>query len=129
MTAGDVFVRDADNRIAELEQQLAAEIEARKVEYNQSEDTICELEQRLEVEGAHSDSYRQQLAASKKENERLRRGINECNRFCPALEALEQQNDALREVAEEFCDRRDRGEVRSTYTYNRFKAALAQEGE
>lgn len=41
----------------------------------------------------------------------------------------EQQLAALREVAEEFCDRRDRGEVRSTYTYNRFKAALAQEGE
>ena len=32
---------------------------------------------------------------------------------------------AVVEAAREFCDRRDKGEVHSTYTYNKFKEALA----
>lgn len=32
----------------------------------------------------------------------------------------------LQGLMQEFCDRRDRGEVRSTYTYNKFKEALKE---
>ena len=34
---------------------------------------------------------------------------------------------ALKEAAQEFVDRCERGEIRSTYTYNKFKAILSGE--
>ncbi|MCP5014281.1 MAG: hypothetical protein GY938_03250, partial [Ketobacter sp.] len=40
---------------------------------------------------------------------------------------IEQQNTRLREIAQEFCDRRDAGDLHSNYTYAKFKAALEVE--
>lgn len=37
---------------------------------------------------------------------------------------LREENIKLREIAQEFCDRRDKGEIRSTYTYKKFKDVL-----
>ena len=34
--------------------------------------------------------------------------------------------EALRAIGEEFIERRDKGQIRSTYTYNKFKAALGK---
>jgi len=36
------------------------------------------------------------------------------------------ENEELKEIAEEFIERRDKGLIRSTYTYNRFKKALGK---
>lgn len=41
-----------------------------------------------------------------------------------ALEERHPQHRELVEVAQEFCDRVEAGEVRSTYTYGRFKKIL-----
>lgn len=38
---------------------------------------------------------------------------------CPS-----EKCEALREAAQEFCDRCERGEVRSRYTYSKFKGIL-----
>ena len=39
---------------------------------------------------------------------------------------LGDEVDELRAIGEEFIERRDRGEIRSTYTYNKFKEALGK---
>ena len=39
-------------------------------------------------------------------------------------EALQQENERLRAAMQEFVDRLDRGEVRSRYTYAKFKQLL-----
>lgn len=41
------------------------------------------------------------------------------------LDRVKSQRDELLAIAQEFCDRVDRGEIRSVKTYARFKAAIA----
>ena len=41
-----------------------------------------------------------------------------------ALAREQEKNQQLREAMQEFVDRCDRGEVRSRYTYNKFKDLL-----
>ena len=57
--------------------------------------------------------------------------IDGYNRIKERNEELEERIDSevklnieLTDIAKEFIERRDKGEIRSTYTYNRFKKAL-----
>lgn len=52
---------------------------------------IAELEQQLATSIAYGKEQKRKRLADRAENERLRAGIRECNRYCPALDALEQQ--------------------------------------
>ncbi len=47
-------------------------------------------------------------------------------RACMHLATLQDDYEELGNIAEEFIERRDRGEIRSTYTYNKFKEALGK---
>jgi len=49
--------------------------------------------------------------------------------FAKLIERLNAENKKMREVMQLFCDRVDAGEVRSTKTYNQFKAILNDGGE
>ena len=53
----------------------------------------------------------------------------ECDKLQQRLTAADELNDLMRGLMQEFCDRVDRGEVRSKTTYAKFKAALSQTEE
>ena len=56
--------------------------------------------------------------------ERLKERAIEKDNYEEAIGEVNEEKAALREAMTEFCDRRDRGQVRSNYTYRKFKALL-----
>lgn len=68
-------------------------------------------------------ALRARLAEVEKERHQL---VQEIMRLVCLNERVEAQRDGLKDIAKEFCNRVDRGLVRSKYTYNKFKEALTK---
>lgn len=43
------------------------------------------------------------------------------------ISEMKKELSELRNIGEEFIERRDKGQIRSTYTYNRFRRALGKD--
>ena len=55
---------------------------------------------------------------------RIEMMIDIWNRSVKVAQELQKENERLKEAMQEFVSRVDKGEIRSTYTYNKFKELL-----
>lgn len=60
-------------------------------------------------------------------DERRKRRIKDLTATGNLIGELKKELSELRNIGEEFIERRDKGEIRSTYTYNRFRRALGKD--
>jgi hypothetical protein len=56
----------------------------------------------------------------------IRSIIDENKAFRARLAEVEAQRDMFAAIGKEFCERAERGEIRSKYTYRKLKEALAK---
>lgn len=60
-------------------------------------------------------------------DERRKRRIKDLTATGNLIGEIKKELSELRNIGEEFIERRDKGEIRSTYTYNRFRRALGKD--